>query len=384
MMKKNLFLSLLITLAITLNIRAQDETGAVSAVTNVLNSEYPKILPDLRVIFKIKAPEAKNVQVQIRKLYDLTKDNSGIWSVITDPQEPGLHYYSLLIDGVSVADPASESFYGSGKMMSGIDIPEAGIDFYNVKDVPHGTVSQRRYFSDKSGSWRRLFVYTPPDYDKNSTKKYPVLYIQHGAGEDERAWINQGKLDIILDNLFAEGKSKPFIVVMANEYIINDIGKGYNTETTNSFMDLFGSDLRTNIIPFIEKNYRVVSDREYRAIAGLSMGGGIALREGLLNQDLFATVGVFSTSGFRGKDGEIFDAEKQIPGILTNTEKFNKSLKLFYITSGEQDPSFDYTVRTVKKFRDSGLKVEFNSYPGAHEWQVWRKSLNHFSSLIFR
>jgi len=384
MMKKNLFLSLLITLAITLNIRAQDETGAVSAVTNVLNSEYPKILPDLRVIFKIKAPEAKNVQVQIRKLYDLTKDNSGIWSVITDPQEPGLHYYSLLIDGVSVADPASESFYGSGKMMSGIDIPEAGIDFYNVKDVPHGTVSQRRYFSDKSGSWRRLFVYTPPDYDKNSTKKYPVLYIQHGAGEDERAWINQGKLDIILDNLFAEGKSKPFIVVMSNEYIINDIGKGYNTETTNSFMDLFGSDLRTNIIPFIEKNYRVVSDREYRAIAGLSMGGGIALREGLLNQDLFATVGVFSTSGFRGKDGEIFDAEKQIPGILTNTEKFNKSLKLFYITSGEQDPSFDYTVRTVKKFRDSGLKVEFNTYPGAHEWQVWRKSLNHFSSLIFR
>lgn len=382
-MKLKVFITL-VAFTITLNVLGQDETGAVSAITNVLNAQYPKILPDLRVIFKIKAPEAKSVQVQIGKKYDLKKDDSGMWSGITDPQVPGFHYYSLIIDGVAVADPSSESFFGTSKMSSGIDIPEAGVDFYTIKNVPHGELRQRYYYSDKTKSWRRLFIYTPPDYDKNTNEKYPVLYIQHGAGEDERGWATQGKLDVILDNLIAEGKAKPFIAVMTNLYIINNIGSGYNTESTNNFMDQFGNDLKANVIPFVEKNYRTKTDRENRAIAGLSMGGGTTFREGLLNTDLFAYVGVFSTSGFRGQGGEIFDAEKQIPGILTNPEKFNKSLKLFFVSIGEQDPSFDYSVRTIKKFRESGLKVEFTTFPGAHEWQVWRKSLHDFAGRVFK
>lgn len=376
------FIWMLLFLVAGLRGFSQTETG-VAASTNINKNQCPCILPDNSVIFQVKAPDAQKVQINLGKIYDMEKGGDGIWNVQTDPIEPGFHYYSLVIDGVSVCDPASDAFYGMGRMASGIEIPEAGVDFYLLKDVPHGEISQKWYYSDKTQSWRRIFVYTPPGYNQSLNGKYPVLYLQHGAGEDETGWVKQGRLDIIMDNLLAEKRAVPMIVVTTNMYTINDIGKGYNTESTNHFMDLFKDELVDVMIPFMEKNYRVYTDREHRAIAGLSMGGGTSFRIGMLNPDKFDWVGVFSSSAFRGKDGNIFDAEKQIPGILTNPEKFNKQISLLYISSGEQDHSYEYTKKTIETFHEHGLNLEYNFFPGAHEWHVWRKALHDFVPQIF-
>ncbi len=366
-------------------IHAQNAVEGFPAITNVSRSEYPRILPDNRVIFQVNAPQANNVQIELGKRYDLLKNESGIWRVITDPQVPGFHYYSLIIDGAVVADPASESFYGMGRMASGIEIPEEGVDFYNIKDVPHGDIRNLTYFSKTTGTWRRLNIYVPAGYDKDKKSRYPVLYIQHGGGEDERGWVIQGKTDIILDNLIAEGKATPMLVVIPNGNVSRPgmSAGGYNDEA----MAVFREELFDNIIPFIESNFRVKTGAANRAIAGLSMGGGQAFYTGLRNTGMFANVGVFSTGLFGGigrQAGTAFDPETVIPGILTNPESFNKKLKVFYISVGEQDPRIEPTKRLVQTFRDKGLKVEFSSFPGGHEWQVWRKSLNDFAQLLFK
>ena len=368
-------------------IGAQDAAEGIPAPTNIANARYPRILSDNKVIFQVNAPEAKNVQIDLGKLYDGQKDDKGIWKITTDPQVPGFHYYSLVIDGLRVSDPASESFYGTGRMSSAIDIPEAGADFYTIKDVPHGDIRHKNYFSKTTGTWRSINIYTPPGYDNSGKEQYPVLYIQHGGGEDERGWAIQGKTDIILDNLIAEGKAKPMLVVIPNGNVSRPgmTAGGYNDEA----MAVFREELFENVIPFIEKNYRVKPGAENKAITGLSMGGGQAFYTGLRNTNMFAHVGVFSTGLFGGigrpGGGESsFDAEATIPGLLTNTESFNKKLKVFYISVGEQDPRIEPTKKLVQTFRDKGLKVEFSSFPGGHEWQVWRKSLHDFAQKLFK
>jgi len=375
----------LLLLAGTGIVNAQSADEGVPASTNVTNARYPRILPDNRVIFQVTAPQATSVQIDLQKKYDLAKNGSGAWRVVTDPIEPGFHYYSLIIDGGIVADPASESFYGMGRMASGIDIPEKGINFYNAKDVPHGDIRNRIYFSKTTGTWRRINIYAPPGYDKSGKEQYPVLYIQHGGGEDERGWAVQGKTDIILDNLIAEGKAKPMLVVIPNGNVSRPgmTAGGYNDEA----MAVFREELFGSVIPFIESNYRVKPGAANRAIAGLSMGGGQAFYTGLRNTDMFANVGVFSTGLFGGigrQPGAEFDAEAKIPGILTNPETFNKKLKVFYISVGEQDPRIEPTRQLVQTFMDKGLKVEFGTFPGAHEWQVWRKSLYDFAQKLFK
>ena len=363
---------------------ARDSQEGVPATTNVGNSGYPRVLPDNRVAFRVAAPNAKSVQINLGRNYDLTKDEQGVWTGTIDSQDPGFHYYSLVVDGVSVIDPASDVFYGTGRMCSGIEIPEAGADFMVVKDVPHGEIRRVRYYSKRLEAWRPVYVYTPPGYDADQNKKYPVLYIQHGAGEDETGWGKQGKLDIILDNAIAGGKTTPMLVVMSNEYIKSDIGAGYNSDSSNAFMDLFKEELLDTIVPFVEKNFRARTDREGRGIAGLSMGGGIAFRIGMLNLDKFAYVGVFSSSAFRGEGNEIYDQEKQVPGIFKEPEKYNKALKVLYISTGDKDRSVDFTKKTVSTFKEKGLKVESNVFPGSHEWHVWRKALNDFVPKIFK
>ncbi|MEJ2648764.1 MAG: alpha/beta hydrolase-fold protein, partial [Sedimentisphaerales bacterium] len=277
-----------------------------------------------------------------------------------------------------------------------IEIPEKGVDFYTIKDVPHGDIRSKRYFSKYTNSWRRLNIYTPPGYDTQTDKKYPVLYIQHGGGENERGWAQQGKTDIILDNLIAENKASPMLVVMSNGNVPSQSGArgGYSLEGMSGFKE----ELLNNVIPFIESNYRVLTDAQNRALAGLSMGGGQAFFVGLPNTDKFASIGVFSTGlfggiggagrgGRRGRGaamGGSFNAEEQIPGLLSNSKSFNDKLKLFYISVGEQDPRLEPTKTAVATFRENGLKVEFASFPGAHEWQVWRKSLHDFASRLFR
>jgi enterochelin esterase-like enzyme len=238
-----------------------------------------------------------------------------------------------------------------------------------------------------------LNIYTPPGYDTQTDTKYPVLYIQHGGGEDERGWAQQGKTDIILDNLIAEKKAKPMLVVIPNGNVPSRGGArgGYSIEGMAGFKE----ELIDNIIPFIESNYRVLTGAENRALSGLSMGGGQAFYVGLPNADKFAWIGVFSSGlfggigggfggGGRGATSSGFDAEVQIPGLLTNSKSFNDKLRLLYISVGEQDPRFEPTKSTVATFRENGLKVEFASFPGQHEWQVWRKSLHNFAQRLFK
>ena len=354
------------------------------ASTNIVGSGYPRIDSLRKAYFRIRAPEAQSVVVSLGNVA-LTKGEDGFWTGVTAPLDPGFHYYTLRINGVDVADPSSETFFGAGRMMSGIEVPEEGISFYEIKDVPHGDIRNRTYFPKTTGTWRRLNIYVPAGYDKDKKSKYPVLYIQHGGGEDERGWAVQGKTDIILDNLIAEGKAKPMLVVIPNGNVSRpgmNTG-GYNDEA----MAVFREELFGSIIPFIESKYRVKPGAANRAIAGLSMGGGQAFYTGLRNTDMFANVGVFSTGLFGGiarKPGTAFDPETVIPGILTNPESFNIRLKVFYISVGEQDPRIEPTRNLVQTFRDKGLKVEFASFPGSHEWQVWRKSLNDFTQRLFK
>jgi enterochelin esterase-like enzyme len=375
MKSKRLFTLLFpMLLFIISNVNAQIPEGSKPAPTNIRANDCPCITSDLKVIFKVNAPNAGKVQIDLGKMYDMQKDEMGNWTVTTETQVPGFHYYSLVIDGVKVSDPSSETFYGTGRMSSAIDIPEAGTDFYLIKDVPQGDIRSKSYFSKTTRAWRNVNIYTPPGYDKDTKKTYPVLYIQHGGGEDERGWAVQGKTNIILDNLIAEGKAKPMIVVIPNGNVTKpgSAAAGYTEEAMANFKE----EICENVIPFIEKNYRVKSGVTNRAISGLSMGGGQAFYTGLRNLDMFSNVGVFSSGLFGGIARQ--------PGILAKAESFNKKLKVFFISVGEQDPRIESTKKIVETFRSKGLKVEFASFPGAHEWQVWRKSLHDFAQRIFK
>ena len=196
------------------------------ASSNVPGAQYPKIHSDRSVTFRFHAPKAQSIRLQLERRYDMERDTNGDWSVTTRPEVPGFHYYWIVVDGESLSDPASETFFGVGKMTSGIEIPEAGVDFYDVKDVPHGEVHERWYFSKTTGAWRRIFVYTPPDYDANQSARYPVLYLQHGGGEDERGWVVQGRVSQIMDNLIAAKKAKPMLIVMEKGVATRGRGSG--------------------------------------------------------------------------------------------------------------------------------------------------------------
>ena len=315
----------------------------------------------------------------------MQKDKEGTWTVTTAPQDPGFHYYSVIIDGAVVADPASETFYGMGRMASGIEIPEEGVDFYTIKDVPHGNIRSEIYFSKTTETWRHLNVYTPPGYDENMNASYPVLYIQHGGGEDERGWAIQGKTNLILDNLIAEGKAVPMIVVIPNGNVSKP-GKrvfGYTEEA----MQAFKEEIFKNVIPFIESNYRVKPGVENRALSGLSMGGGQTFYTGLSDINVFSSIGVFS-SGIFGGIGKLppgaLDPDVIVSESLSSPDLFNSKVKVFYISVGEQDPRIEATKKFVESIKEGGMKVDFASFPGGHEWQVWRKSLHDFVQRIFK
>ena len=357
--------------------------GSYSPVTNINRGGYPRVLKDLSVLFRVNAPQAQSVQIDLGGTkYDMQKQEGGAWTVTTRQQVPGFHYYSLIIDGVSVADPASQSFYGCSRWSSAIEIPEAGMDVFEVQDVPHGEVNTVYYYSKVEEAWRPLMVYTPAGYNEGR-QTYPVVYIQHGGGEDHRGWMEQGRTAQIMDNLIAAGKAVPMIVVSANSNVQSrngGFGGGYSWEG----MQTFRSELIDNVIPFVEKTYRVRNDRKNRAMCGLSMGGGQSFYIGLRDPEVFANVGVFSTGMFGGIRGASnFDLEKEVPGMLSNVKAFNQQFDVFFLSCGEQDPRIEYTRNIVKTMRDGGVEVRFNSYSGDHEWQVWRKSLHEFAQYLF-
>ena len=371
---------------------------SIPAITNVRGAEYPRIDADLRVTFRIEAPNAQKVQFDLGKPYDATRDDEGFWTATTEPQVPGFHYYWLMIDGVQVADPASESFYGVGRQMSGIEIPDPESAFYEPQNVPHGEVRERSYFSQTTQDWRRIFIYTPPDYDTNLAARYPVLYLQHGGGEDERGWPMQGRMNFIIDNLIAEGKAKPMLVVMEQGYArkpdepqvpLRPPAGTPAAATPPDFTRMFAAldeVFTTDLIPFIDANYRTLPDREQRALAGLSMGGMQSFQIGLAHRDVFAYLGGFSGAG-GGFSGGTFDPQTAHGGALADAAAFNQAMRLVFISIGTEEGERFYN--SVKNYRDAlenaGIKTVYYESPDtAHEWQTWRRSLREFAPLLFQ
>jgi enterochelin esterase-like enzyme len=351
----------------------------VPAATNVRSAKYPQILPDNRVVFRIKAPDAQNVQIDLGKKYDMVKDKEGFWEVTTEVISEGIHYYSLLIDGVALADPASETFYGMGRMASGIEIPSLNGGYYALKDVPHGETRMKRYYSTVTNSWRRFYVYTPPGYDENLNEKYPVLYIMHGGGEDERGWGTQGKTDLILDNLIAEKKAKPMLVVMLDGNVSSGGGiAGFNEQVLRAFEN----ELKQCVIPTVEKSYRVATDAKNRALAGLSMGGLQTLYAGIRNTNLFSYLGVFSSGWFANRT-ELSDPQYEF--MKKNADMINNNLKVFWISmGGKEDIAYNNCQVMMAKFSEMNIKYTYSEYPGGHTWPVWRHDLFEFSQLLFK
>lgn len=348
--------------------------------TNI-NPGYPRILADNSVLFRVHATDASDWKVSLDRDCKFYIQPDGTWMAHTKPLAPGFHYYWFTVDGVDMSDPASQSFFGCSRMCSAIDIPEADCDFYEYKDVPHGKVHQLEYYSPVRQKTVGVWVYTPAGYD-TSKKTYPVLYLQHGGGEDETGWIRQAKTHYILDNLIAEGKAKEMIVVMPyGTYNVPGVGFGYSI----AGMKPHEEEITGTLIPFIEKNFRVRKDRLSRAMAGLSMGGGQTFFTGLQHTELFANLGIFSTGVFGGiRESASFDAEKAMPGLISNADKYNKDLKLLYISVGTDDPRITPTTAAVKKMQEEGLNITFETFPGDHEWQPWRKSLHSFVQKLFK
>lgn len=354
---------------------SQYPVAGAPASTNIRSAAYPQIMADSRVEFRVRAPEAQKIQIDLGKKYDLQKDTAGYWSGTTDSISEGFHYYSLLIDGVAVADPASESFYGMGRMASGIEIPFAGGGYYALRNVPHGDIRIKRYFSRVTNSWRQFYLYTPPNYDSAITEKYPVLYILHGGGEDERGWAMQGKTDLILDNLIAEKKAKPMLVVMMDG---NVGGAGFGEQALKTFEN----ELKNAVIPFVEKNYRAETDGKNRALAGLSLGGLQTLYAGIKNTPMFSYLGVFSSGWFANQPTL---TDPQYAFMKTNASTINNDLKSFWIAmGGKTDIAYNNCKIMLQKFDEMGIKYTYSEYPGGHTWPVWRNNLYNFAQVLFK
>ena len=373
---------LLLMVVALLQAPASDDSRPAS--TNVLNAQYPRIYPDGRVTFRLPAPNAQKVQLQPggadnglgKGPIDMTRDDKGVWTVTIPPAVPGFHYYWFLVDGVQVNDPGSETFFGWARQTSGVDVPDKDGAFYEARDVPHGEVRVRWYLSKTTGAWRRAYVYTPPDYDRNMKTRYPVLYLQHGAGENETGWTKQGRANLILDNVIAAGSAKPMIVVMETGYATRAGATSAGQAPPNAFEDVVVTDL----IPMIDATYRTLSDRENRAMAGLSMGGGQTLQITSAHLDKFAWIGSFSAP-MRN-----FDPKTSMNGVLNDTAAFNKRVRLFWIGAGSGEVAFHEAVKQLHTSLDGlGIKhVLFVSEGTAHEWQTWRRSLHDFAPRLFK
>jgi enterochelin esterase-like enzyme len=329
------------------------------------------------------------VQVSIANVaYDMTKGDDGVWTYTSEPQDYGYHNYWMIVDGAVVLDPATDGFIGYGHDCNGFEIPDPGGDFYDLKDVPHGNVLIKNYFSKVTDAWRMAFIYLPPGYDKNTSTRYPVLYLQHGGGEDQRVWIEMGRTNLILDNLIAEGKSKPFIVVMETSAATKPgeappqpprakpAGKRQEAQGGQpaarprfrfSF-DTYAELMMNDLIPFIDGNFRTLSDQANRAMAGLSMGSMVTTSVTLPNLDKFSHIGLFSG------------------GTLAPEQISDKSkVRLVFMSYGSRERGSEGVKAAADLLNQAGIKsVSYISPLTAHEWQSWRRSLREFAPLLFK
>nr|WP_319573343.1 alpha/beta hydrolase-fold protein [uncultured Draconibacterium sp.] len=348
--------------------------GFKPSSTNTFLSRYPAVNAETReAIFKVVAPTAQKVQVDLAgKKYDMTKDTSGVWTCKSDPQVVGFHYYAILLDGVAVMDRNSEAFFGSNWESSGIEIPEGSEgDYYRFnKNIPHGQVRSIHYWSDINGLERHINVYVPAEYEANPNKKYPVLYLVHGWGEDENGWSVQGHMANIMDGLIAAGKAEPMIVVMPS----GDIKTNSDVrEASGDVTEIFAK----NLVPYIDKTFRTKTDRENRAMAGLSRGGFQTTRTVFSNMDMFAWMGTFSGSFVRG------DAVDAFNGVFKDADAFNSKMNLLFISTGTEEQNPKDQVLELKKHGIDNI-VFHESQGTAHEWLTWRRALNEFAPLLFK
>ena len=370
--------------------------NAVTVENAIPGNEFPKIDKERRAYFRIEAPQARKVVVDIcSKKYDMEPNGKGGFMAVTDPLPVGFHYYFMNIDGVNFIDPASETYFGCNREAGGLEVPEGPEgDYYRPQQgIPHGQVRSIYYWSEHStknghqptansqepGEWRHALVYTPAEYEKGK-KKYPVLYLQHGMGEGETSWMLQGKMQHIMDNAIAKGEAVPMIVVMESGDIkapFNFAGGGSNQQGRSEYGASFYPVLINDLIPYIDKNFRTKSDREHRAMAGLSWGGHQTFDIVLQNLDKFAWMGTFS--------GAIFglDVKSAYDGVFANADEFNKKIHYFYMNWGSED--FIKSQPIVDGLRELGIKVDSSVSEGTgHEFLTWRRGLHEFIPHLFK
>ncbi len=355
---------------------------AYIAETTVPGNQFPKLDKERRGYFYLKAPEAKKVVLDIcDKKYDMQSDGQGGWTAVTDPLVVGFHYYFMNIGGVNFIDPATETFFGCNREAGGIEVPEGPEgDYYRPQQgVPAGQVRSIYYYSKEQQKWRHAMVYTPAEYEskKNAKKRYPVLYLQHGMGEDETGWSKQGHMQHIMDNAIASGEAVPMIVVMESGDIKAPFGQGQTMDTYgNSFYPVLLNDL----IPYIDSNFRTKTDRENRAMAGLSWGGHQTFDIVLNNLDKFSYMGTFSGAIFN------LDVKTAYNGVFTKADEFNKKIHYFFMSSGTEgmDKMFG-TEKLVQSLNEMGINAHYSKSEGtAHEWLTWRRGLHEFIPHLFR
>ena len=347
-------------------------------ITNQLGRQYPMVNSQGAVRAQLRAPQANAVRLDIGgRKYEMVKDDQGVWTGTSAPQDVGFHYYQLEVDGASVPDPGTVYFFGAGRWGSGIEIPSEDMDFWQVKNVPQGSIVEKYYWSKATESMRHCYIYLPAEYDKNPGKRYPVLYLQHGNAENEQGWSAQGHTGQILDNLIAAGKAVPFIVVM-------DYGQGQNIHLVGQYADMLPKPqpgqrahndgvqvvLLTDIIPMVEREYRVIADAQHRAMAGLSMGGGQTRRITLANPTKFAYVGMFS--------GGVMSIED-----IQGAAGFKETNKVVFMSSGSKENP--RVMEAAESLRSIGINaVGYVSEGTAHEWHTWRRSLYQFAQILFK
>lgn len=357
---------------------------AVTVENAIPGNAFPKIDSQRRAYFRIQAPQAKKVVVDIcGKKYNMTSDGKGGFMAVTAPLPVGFHYYFMNIDGVNFIDPASETYFGCNREAGGLEVPEGPEgDYYRPQlGIAHGQVRSIYYHSphSKFGEWRHALVYTPAEYElpKNAKKRYPVLYLQHGMGEGETSWMIQGKMQHIMDNAIGRGEAVPMIVVMESGDIKQPFGGGNNQAGRSEYGASFYPVLLNDLIPYIDQTFRTKSDRENRAMAGLSWGGHQTFDVVLQNLDKFAWLGTFS--------GAIFglDVKTAYNGVFADAEKFNKQIHYMYMNWGSDD--FIKSQPIVDGLRELGIKVDASVSEGTgHEFLTWRRGLHEFIPHLFK
>ena len=362
--------------------RIEVPADAVTVENAIPGNEFPKIDKQRRAYFRINAPQARKVVVDIcSKKYDMQPDGKGGFMAVTDPLPVGFHYYFMNIDDVNFIDPASETYFGCNREAGGLEVPEgAEGDYYRPQQgIAHGQVRSIYYFSNEQQTWRHALVYTPAEYEKGK-KKYPVLYLQHGMGEGETSWTLQGKMQHIMDNAIAKGEAVPMLVVMESGDIkapFNFAGGGSNEQGRSQYGASFYPVLLNDLIPYIDQNFRTKTDRENRAMAGLSWGGHQTFDVVLQNLDKFAWMGTFS--------GAIFglDVKTAYNGVFANADEFNKKIHYFYMNWGSED--FIKSQPIVDSLRELGIKVDSSVSEGTgHEFLTWRRGLHEFIPHLFK